>query len=391
MQWYCTPRSQIICVGCNTIAPIGKITQTAIAPHGNEPRSDAISLHPKYMKYTTRCLFFVLLCCALNPCVQAASAIAVKMLTYTLGPENLAVVINDADPGSVEVGEYYRVARNIPLQNMVHVRIEGSPHKLTVPAFIQLKADITRQLPYSIEAVVMVWTAPYAVECNSITSAYTLGFDAAQCVNTCAPGKASPYFNSASISPRADFGIRLSMLLPTQLVSKAKELIDRGVASRQVPASAYLLSTSDKDRNVRAPFFPPSGYFPQKQLVIKSLHADSIENARDVMFYETGLITVPNLETLRFLPGALADHLTSTAGDLLETGQMSSLRWLNAGATASYGTVSEPCNFTQKFPQPAVLLRHYLSGATAIEAYWKSVAWPAQGVFIGEPLAAPYR
>jgi hypothetical protein len=31
-----------------------------------------------------------------------------------------------------------------------------------------------------------------------------------------------------------------------------------------------------------------------------------------------------------------------------------------------------------------------VSGATAIEAYWKSVAWPAQGLFVGEPLAAPY-
>jgi hypothetical protein len=37
------------------------------------------------------------------------------------------------------------------------------------------------------------------------------------------------------------------------------------------------------------------------------------------------------------------------------------------------------------------LLRHYLAGETAIEAYWKSVAWPTQGVVIGEPLAAPYR
>ena len=26
-----------------------------------------------------------------------------------------------------------------------------------------------------------------------------------------------------------------------------------------------------------------------------------------------------------------------------------------------------------------------------IEAYWKSVAWPGQGVFIGEPLATPFR
>ena len=29
---------------------------------------------------------------------------------------------------------------------------------------------------------------------------------------------------------------------------------------------------------------------------------------------------------------------------------MSSLKWLEAGATASYGTVVEPCSFPQKFP-----------------------------------------
>jgi len=322
---------------------------------------------------------------------MAAPTATLKAVPYNLGPENLAVVINDADSNSVEVGEYYRVARAIPLQNMVHVRIEGSPRKLSLPAFVKLKNEIVRQLPLNIDAIVMIWTAPYAVECNSITAALTLGFDAEQCKNTCAVGEASPYFDSTSISPRADFGIRLSMLLPTESVSKAKALIDRGVASKTVPATAYLLSTTDTNRNVRAQFFPPSGIFPQKQLSIKSLHADSIENVNDVMFYLTGLTVVQKLDTLHFLPGALGDHLTSVGGDLLGTEQMSSLRWLDAGATASYGTVSEPCNYPQKFPMPPVLLKHYLSGATAIEAYWNSVAWPSQGVFIGEPLAAPYR
>jgi len=69
---------------------------------------------------------------------------------------------------------------------------------------------------------------------------------------------------------------------------------------------------------------------------------------------------------------------------------MSALRWLEAGATASYGTVVEPCNFPQKFPDPGVAMRHYLDGDTAVEAYWKSVVWPGQGLFIGEPLARPY-
>jgi uncharacterized protein (TIGR03790 family) len=120
------------------------------------------------------------------------------------------------------------------------------------------------------------------------------------------------------------------------------------------------------------------------------MDANSIEDKHDVMFYFTGLTHVPNLPSLTFMPGAIADHLTSSGGDLLGSSQMSSLRWLEAGATASYGTVSEPCNYWQKFSNPSVLMKHYLSGETAIESYWKSVAWPSQGLFIGEPLAKPY-
>ena len=70
---------------------------------------------------------------------------------------------------------------------------------------------------------------------------------------------------------------------------------------------------------------------------------------------------------------------------------MSALRWLEAGATGSYGAVVEPCNFPQKFPNPVIAIGRYLQGETLIEAYWKSVAMPGQGVFIGEPLASPFR
>jgi uncharacterized protein (TIGR03790 family) len=69
---------------------------------------------------------------------------------------------------------------------------------------------------------------------------------------------------------------------------------------------------------------------------------------------------------------------------------MSAVAWLRQGATASYGSVSEPCAHLEKFPNPLVFLKHYLRGDTLIEAYWKSVAMPGQGLFIGEPLARPY-
>jgi uncharacterized protein (TIGR03790 family) len=306
--------------------------------------------------------------------------------------EQVAVVINDADANSVAVADYYRQARNIPGKNIVHVRIPNHPHKLGVAEFNALKQQIEANIGPEIQAIVLVWTAPYSVECNSITAALTLGFDAEQCKNTCAPGKPSPYFNSNSRQPYTDLGIRISMLLPTDSIEGAKSLINRGVLSdfRMQPASAYFLVTADKQRSSRSQFFPPSGKIPQLKFQIKTLRMNEIVGKKDIMIYQTGLVSVPKLDTLGFLPGALADHLTSSGGDLLGFGQMSSLRWLDAGATASYGTVSEPCNYWQKFPNPMVLLKWYVNGATAIEAYWKSVAWPVQGLFVGEPLAAPY-
>ena len=108
------------------------------------------------------------------------------------------------------------------------------------------------------------------------------------------------------------------------------------------------------------------------------------------MFYFTGLAKVKDITTKTFLPGSIADHLTSAGGKLTGSSQMSSLRWLEAGATGSYGAVVEPCAFVEKFPRPNIVINRYLDGETLIESYWKSVEMPGQGVFIGEPLATPF-
>lgn len=323
----------------------------------------------------------------------AAPARAQFLAAAALQPEQLAIVINDAEPNSVKVGEYYRKRRSIPAANVVHVSIPGKPLALSAERFAVLKDEIDSHLGPQVQAVLMIWTAPYKVECNAITGAYSLGLDRALCTKTCAAGRPSPYFNAGTARPYTDLNVRLSMLLPTESVGAARALIDRGVGAgfRIAPATAYYLFTSDKARNSRAGLFPPDGRIAARMLRTRVVRGDVLEGAKDIMIYQTGMAEVAKLDTLGFLPGALADHLTSLGGDLLGDEQMSSLRWLDAGATASYGTVSEPCNHWQKFPHPTVLLKHYVQGDSAIEAYWKSVAWPSQGLFIGEPLAAPYR
>lgn len=304
-------------------------------------------------------------------------------------PENVVVVVNRADANSVAVGDYYLQARRIPAENRIEVDLPGNKESLSREHFILLRHKIYSVLQAHHKVIVLAWSRPYAVECNAITSALSLGFDAAQCKNTCAAGRENPYFDSPT-HPEGDF--RPSMLLPSEDVALAKSVIDRGVLSgfRIQSSGAYFLTTSDRARSSRAAFFPPEAVLPAYQMKIHRLEADTLENVQDIMIYQTGRAHVAKLETLGFRPGAIADHLTSYGGKLSGNSQMSVIKWLEAGATASYGTVSEPCNHWQKFPNSSVLLRHYLNGDTLIEAYWKSVAWPAQGLFVGEPLAAPY-
>ena len=310
-----------------------------------------------------------------------------------INPETLAVIANKADPESLKLAAVYVKKRGIPQQNLIVVDLAGIPTTLSLAQFEALKKEIDKQLSPKILAVVFAWTSPYRVECNSLTSAYTLGFQGELCKHSCEPSKQSPYFNTISQQPHKDFGMRLSMLLPTLPGDGSERLIERGIASdgSWPEGEAYFMITSDKARSSRKQFFLPSGEVKERRLKIYRYFSDSIRDRKNVMFYFTGLVHVPHLDTLEFLPGAVGDHLTSSGGDLLGQYQMSSLKWLEAGTTGSYGSVSEPCNHWQKFPNPAVMMLNYLRGETLIEAYWKSVAWPGQGIFIGEPLANPYR
>ena len=310
-------------------------------------------------------------------------------------PDDVAVVVNDQDTNSMEVGDYYLNARNIPRKNLITVSMPAKTAELSEKQFTPIRDKILANLSPNIQVIVLIWTTPYAVNCNSITSAITLGYEPKFCEKSCAIGNKNPYFNSASHYPSQDYNMRLSILLPTDSVDLAKSIIDKGVLSafKANEATAYFLKTKDKSRSKpRERFYPPDmTKIESKKLILRTINADFIQDKKDVMFYFTGAKFVPLLETINFMPGAIADHLTSRGGILYNTSQMSSLKWLEAGATGSYGSVSEPCNYWQKFPNPQVLLNHYLAGDTLIEAYWKSVFWPAQGLFIGEPLAAPYQ
>jgi uncharacterized protein (TIGR03790 family) len=309
-----------------------------------------------------------------------------------LDSRQLAVIANTLDPMSMEIADYYAKRRGILFQNIIKVSFAPGRTVLPRDEFARIKAQVDGEALPHVQAYAVTWAAPYRVECMSITAAFAFGFDEDFCADGCKATRPSAYYNSRLRRPFTQLGMRPTMAIAALSLRHAKELIDRGVQSdgSQPPGTAYLVSTSDKTRNVRSKNYHEVERLSAGRIRVSRLTQDALEGKVDVLFYFTGRDRVEVLNTLRFLPGAIADHLTSTGGMLTDSEQMSALRWLEAGATGSYGAVIEPCNLPQKFPEPAVAIAAYLQGDTLIEAYWKSVQMPGQGIFIGEPLAAPY-
>jgi len=322
----------------------------------------------------------------------------------SISENEIAILVNDNDSQSVAVANYYQSRRAIPPANVVHLNFPAGVSTLTSAQFLPLKAKVDAALGPLIQALVITWTQPYLVQCMSITSAFTLGFDLKYCNTTggtCGTTAQSPYYNQESTAPFTDLGIRPAMMLAGASISDVEVLIERGILATGtlIHGNGYFIRTSDSARSVRYPEFQnlvqswdPSTTGDDLIYVDNSAGtgSDVISGKPDVLFYFTGLPTVPSITTNLFAPGAVADHLTSFGGQVPTSSQMSALAWLQAGATGSYGTVVEPCAYPQKFPDPSILVPFYFRGNSLVEAYWKSVAWPGEGLFIGDPLARPY-
>lgn len=308
-----------------------------------------------------------------------------------LTAERLGVVYDIDDPASVRVAEFYAERRGVPAVNVIGLAV---PDRAVISRadLGRLRQELVARLPSDVQSLLLVWSRPYAVECMSITSAFAAGYRPGFCEPGCARTILSPLFDAQGWLPADTVGWLPAMLLPTQDEALARAVVQRGAHSDESrpPGIVYLMRTQDAVRNVRAAGYADAEAVIGGRVRVIEENAPAHDALPDAIGYFTGGEHVSELHQIVFRPGAAADHLTSTGGALQGNSQMSAVEWLRQGATGSYGTVSEPCNHPGKFPSPAVFFDHYLHGDTLLEAYWKSVAMPGQGLFIGEPLARPY-
>lgn len=308
-------------------------------------------------------------------------------------PATLGIVVNEDDPRSIELGRKYAAIRGVPNDNIVSLRLPRVKY-IARHLFSQEYKKLTSDSRYSrLSALVLAFSEPSRVDANqSITSAFAQGLATMRWTGVCSPTVSNPDY---ALSAGASLSIKPTMLLSSG-GSEADdiELIEKGrIADGSDPTgTVYLVKTSDSARSrPRETAIDQTNAMFQSEINISTPKTDSFQSKNDIIGYQTGLANLPNLGTLHFRPGAYADHLTSYGGAIGDQrGQTLITALMAAGATASYGTVREPCNFPAKFPDPKLMLENYLRGDTILEAYWKSVAMTTEGLFIGEPLARPF-
>lgn len=329
---------------------------------------------------------------------------------------NVAVVVNQNSSNSVQLANLYCELRGVPPQNVLnlgHVWSGGPVNctadelqtSLVAPLMAMLQSrGLTNQIQY----VLLSMDIPYRVfgtnGINSTTSALFYGFKPdtspppgvpASCSLPDNSSNSYAFSEAAFVDAPPDTAATnsfLTVMLTATNLAYAEMTLSNGVAADGAfPAqSIYLEKTDDPFRNVRFYEFDNAVFDEQvhDDFAVTRIASDST-SFTNLLGLQTGLTTF-SVSTNAFAPGAIADNLTSFGGYILEPdGQTPLLEFLDGGATASYGTVVEPCNYLQKFPNPLDYF-YQRRGFSIAEAYYQSVLNPYQGLMVGEPLSAPF-
>jgi uncharacterized protein (TIGR03790 family) len=335
---------------------------------------------------------------------------------------NTVLVVNQASSNSLALANYYAEQRQVPPQNVFRLTnwtganvgwdLVDFTNKLLHPLLGALQS---RGLTQQVWQVVLSMDIPYRVDkygtgagWNSTTAALLYGFKPFTTPppgtpdSCCLPDASSnSYAFSEEHFPEAPpdtapTNAFLAFMLTSSNLTQAKAIVDRGVASdRSYPTQrVFLAKTTDPARNVRFYYFDDAIFNSRVigDTALVRTNTNAVLAFTNTLGIQTGLATFTNNpNSLSFVPGAMADSLTSYGGDIFrrEHGQTTLLAFLDAGAVASYGTVVEPCNWGQKFPSPLNYF-YQARGFSIGESYYQSLANPFEGLFVGDPLSQPF-
>ncbi len=345
------------------------------------------------------------------------------------GPETAVLIVDPTNAASLEVANRYAAARDLPATNVIHMAANAGSYaafNATLRAGF-LGALEQRAIADHVDFVVLSAGVGFQVAASGIVTdgcspvnrfAVTTPFTLARAYGSVPAGTSSQLANGyfaandsalafdagtpwASGGPSAG-GTRylLAGLLGYEgangnTVPEILAMIDRSVAADGArPAGTfYFCQTGDFARSS-----PRHGFYPAATASLTALGLPAqhlMANLPAPGSTATGIMTGladPAIDATAFTlaPGSFCDHLTSYAGTFDGGGQTKMSRWIAKGASATAGTVEEPCNYPGKFPH-ARLHVYAAQGLSLGEAWFRSVGFaPFQVLFLGDPLCRPF-
>jgi hypothetical protein len=362
------------------------------------------------------------------------------------GPQNVAVVVNPADPDSLEIANVYIELRRIPASNIFYIRwkpdLPRTPaaqfgDRLLHPLLDEIKK---RGLSEQIDGVAFSSGYPYVVDCAalfkdkqlppqakpfaSLTSATYLYHDLLDArLELFSPvsngyfapvvdGKTTSRAFAADLETGQGTGMApTSAKLPYLLATSLGVTYGRGNKPAEIIAALRRSAQADgakyrgtiyymKNNNIRSQVRDPGFPAAMQELAALGVKSELLPGVvplqkADVAGLTTGT-TKLHLRNSRstLLPGAIVDNLTSAAGQFnvapdAPNPQTPVSEFVRSGAGGASGTIVEPYAIAAKFPSPHIHV-HYARGCSLAEAYYQSVASPYQLIIVGDPLCQPW-
>ena len=347
---------------------------------------------------------------------------------WAAGPENVALVVNDASPLSRSIAEYYARKRSIPVSNVCRVRVsetEDISHAEYLSNIAGPLARCLRERHLTETVLYIVTTAGLplrvagigvgspASESASVDSELTLLYSEMQGKKHQLNGSIpNPFYaQRESEFTHAKFPIYLVTRLAAYDFAGVRALIDRGIEAQNPKYRGKGKIVIDLKVNGAAGdewLRDASLRVPQERLVFDD-SPKVIYDQTDVIAYAGWGSNDQNRKKRRlgfqWLPGAIMTEFVSTNARTFKrppetwnigtwddrsnwfagSPQTMTADYIEEGATGASGHVNEP--FLQFCPHPDQVLPAYINGRNLAESYYLGIpALSWQNIVIGDPL-----
>lgn len=339
------------------------------------------------------------------------------------GPHEIALLINQNSPDSIQIGHTYARLRGVPPSNIIYLDLPPATYDLfsniSLPDFKRLILDpannTLNERRLNDHILAWIYSADFPIRITAEVPISLTGATFSRGVYP--PGEAvkegrfaSPFFRgpmkadekgmpSASLQ---EFAVALldKMPLPAMMLGYTGA---RGLPAQTILDDLRRAALTDGTRPHDPVYFHISDDVRSKarhwqfepavaELSAIGFPATISSNRPPENMALSGLMLGapnPSGEWGRLQSGSLVDNLTSLGAYFHTHEQTRISYWLSQGAAASSGTVGEPYAIWTKFPN-ARLFYHYISGCTVLESYLQSIASPLQQLPVGDPLCKPW-